>query len=301
MVIQLPWTSSKDGAKPAEESAHASASASNSPNPRRDTDVVGTSTHWSDPIAFLYSLECIIPRAELFPTAYTAVAFITGIATGACGVFVWHRWLRRIRTADWVTPDVLARKRWVKGIVTSVGDADNFRLYHTPGIGWRWFRRVPTLAKDLKDQTIHIRIAGVDAPEGGHFGRPAQPHAEESLSWLKNRLEGRLVYCQLVRKDQYGRVVAVPLVPRPFLPSFLGKRWASPLALEMLRAGTVTTYEQAGAEHGPWGREAFLGVEAKARTARRGIWKYGGVSETPAEYRRRYASSPSSPSRPNNE
>ncbi|KAI6020514.1 hypothetical protein EDC04DRAFT_2738026, partial [Pisolithus marmoratus] len=54
-----------------------------------------------------------------------------------------------------------------------MGDADNFRSYHTPGIGWRWFRRVPTLAKDLKDQTIHIRIAGIDAPEGGHFGRPA--------------------------------------------------------------------------------------------------------------------------------
>lgn len=29
----------------------------------------------------------------------------------------------------------------------SVGDADNFRLYHTPGIGWRWplkFRTVPS-------------------------------------------------------------------------------------------------------------------------------------------------------------
>jgi endonuclease YncB( thermonuclease family) len=70
----------------------------------------------------------------------------------------------------------------------SVGDADNFRLYHTPGFGWRWplkFRRVPTLSKgsfvspifswdmcslymdqlELKEQTIHVRIAGVDAPE----------------------------------------------------------------------------------------------------------------------------------------
>ena len=34
--------------------------------------------------------------------------------------------------------------------VASVGDADNFRLYHTPGVGWRFplrFRRVPTLGK----------------------------------------------------------------------------------------------------------------------------------------------------------
>ncbi|KAI6104936.1 hypothetical protein EDD16DRAFT_1695864 [Pisolithus croceorrhizus] len=168
---------------------------------------------------------------------------------------VQRQWLRRIRTADWVTPDILTRRRWVKGIVTSVGDADNFRLYHTPGIGWglRFRRRFPV---DLKDQTIHVRIAGVDAPEGGHFGRPSQPHAEESLLWLKNRLEGRLVYCQLIRKDQYGRVVR--------------------------------------AEYGPWGREAFLRIEAKARTTRRGMWKYGCVDETPAEYKRRYAMPPPS-------
>lgn len=71
-------------------------------------------------------------------------------------------------------------------ISASVGDADNFRLYHTPGIGWNWplkFRRIPSTSKgerlyltedfrlfnlcvaDLKDQTLHIRIAGVDAPE----------------------------------------------------------------------------------------------------------------------------------------
>ena len=73
-------------------------------------------------------------------------------------------------------------------MIGSVGDADNFRLYHTPGIGWRWplkFRRIPvgrgarawmlvfgtcraeqmSAVADLKDQTIHIRMAGVDAPE----------------------------------------------------------------------------------------------------------------------------------------
>ncbi|KAL4063066.1 hypothetical protein V8B97DRAFT_2026509 [Scleroderma yunnanense] len=230
--------------------------------------------------------------AVLLATPYTAVAFISGAILGTSSTFVWRRWLRRIRTAEWVTPDILARRKWVKGVVTSVGDADNFRLYHMPGIGWHWpfkFRRVPTLNKDLKDQTIHIRIAGVDAPEGAHFGKPAQPHAEESLLWLRKRIEGRTVYCQLVRKDQYGRIIAVPLVSRRFLPTFLCKRWGSPLALEMLRSGMVTTYEQAGAEYGPWSREEFLRVEAEARASRRGMWKYGRVGETPAEYKKRHA------------
>lgn len=74
-------------------------------------------------------------------------------------------------------------------LMISVGDADNFRLYHTPGFGWRLpfkFRSVPTTPKgmlqcgpylrgadyiwtELKDQTLHIRLAGVDAPEAAHL------------------------------------------------------------------------------------------------------------------------------------
>ncbi|KAF9235906.1 hypothetical protein BU15DRAFT_89387 [Melanogaster broomeanus] len=221
------------------------------------------------------------------------VVFALGAASGAAGTVAWRRWGKRLRTAEWVTPDVLASQE----VGESVADADNFKLYHTPGFGWRWplkFRRVPT-GRELKDKTIHIRIAGVDAPEGAHFG-----------PWLKNRIEGRTIYCQLMRKDQYRShckslytlAVAVPLIPRRFLPLFLSKYWGSPLALEMLRAGTVTVYDQAGAEHGPWGRELFLRLEAEAKAAKRGIWKKGTGGETPAEYKKRYAAATVSPTSP---
>jgi len=185
---------------------------------------------------------------------------------------------------------MFAKKRWIKGTVTAVGDADNFRLYHTPGIGWRWplkFRRIPSNPKDLKDQTLHIRLAGVDAPEGAHFGRLAQPYFAESLEWLRNKILGKTVYCQLIRRDQYSRVVAhVSPSPR-ILPGFLTS--SKSLSLEMLRVGWVTIYEQAGAEYGYWGKDEFLRVEAEAKAARRGIWKHGTKAETPAEYKRRYA------------
>lgn len=133
--------------------------------------------------------------------------------------------------------------------ISSVGDADNFRLYHTPALGYSWplkFGRVPTLQKgsphillfnlynglfvDLKNETLSIRIAGVDAPEvfyvpnatchyflashcffplkASHFGKPAQPYAAESLTWLREKILGKVVYCQLLRKDQYSRVVS---------------------------------------------------------------------------------------------
>ncbi|CAK5268606.1 unnamed protein product, partial [Mycena citricolor] len=95
-------------------------------------------------------------------------AFSVGSLTTICGAFAYNRYLRRIPNSDWITPDIFAKKRWVRGTVTSVGDSDNFRLYHTPAFGWSWpfkFRTVPSTAKGLKDKTLHIRIAGVDAPE----------------------------------------------------------------------------------------------------------------------------------------
>jgi endonuclease YncB( thermonuclease family) len=39
------------------------------------------------------------------------------------------------------------------------------------------------------------------------------------------------------------------------------------LSLEMLKAGWVTTYEQAGAEYGDRGKDEFLRVEAEAKYA----------------------------------
>lgn len=77
----------------------------------------------------------------------------------------------------------------LKGCFDSVGDGDNFRFFHTPTLsGYSWpfkFRRIPSTTKgtryehrklsqpdldaplDLKDETLHIRLAGVDAPEVG--------------------------------------------------------------------------------------------------------------------------------------
>ncbi|KII90188.1 hypothetical protein PLICRDRAFT_108674 [Plicaturopsis crispa FD-325 SS-3] len=227
-----------------------------------------------------------LPPPLLFLTAFSLGSTLTLGCVGA-----WTRYGRRVRTGDWVTPDMFKRGRWVRGVVTSVGDADNFRLYHTPGVGWRWplkFRRIPSASnKGLKDQTIHVRMAGVDAPEAAHFGRPAQPYAPEALAWLKAQIEGKTVWCQVLRRDQYHRIVSTVLLPPRLLPGALvpGKS----LSLEMLRAGWVTTYEQAGAEYGRWGKDEFLRIEGEAKAAKRGMWKYGTDSETPAEFKRRYA------------
>lgn len=73
---------------------------------------------------------------------------------------VHRRFLRRIPEATNISPSLL-RRRSLLGRVTSVGDGDNFRMYHTPGgrlAGWGWlpWKKVPTARKELKDRTVRF-------------------------------------------------------------------------------------------------------------------------------------------------
>ena len=71
-------------------------------------------------------------------------------------VRIHRKYLRRIPEANNVSTSLLKRGS-VFGRVTSVGDGDNFRLYHTPGgklAGWEWLRKIPMTKKELKQQTV---------------------------------------------------------------------------------------------------------------------------------------------------
>lgn len=98
---------------------------------------------------------------------FTPYASIPLTCAGVLGItMAYRRFLRRIPSADYVTPRTLASRSSIRGYVTSVGDADNFRVFHTPA-PWPLSRlqRIPKDKKSLKDNTLHIRLAGVDAPE----------------------------------------------------------------------------------------------------------------------------------------
>ncbi|KZW03691.1 nuclease [Exidia glandulosa HHB12029] len=241
-------------------------------------------------------------------TAFAAGAALLGAGGALATALVYRRFLKRYPSVDALPADTFKRKRWIKGVVTSVGDAgghwsratfgrcgahrnaSSSSLYHTPGPFWRWplkLRRIPTTNKDLQGQTLHIRLAGVDAPEAAHFGRPSQPYAAEAIAWLRSTVDGRRVYCQLLSRDQYSRIVSIVLLPPRILPGFLfsGRN----VSLEMLKAGWATTYQQAGAEYGERTMEQFQLVEAEAKASKRGMWEKGTKGETPAEYKRRHA------------
>ncbi|KAI0790109.1 hypothetical protein BC629DRAFT_1593251 [Irpex lacteus] len=217
------------------------------------------------------------------PTETLAISsFCLGASTYAIASFIRRRYFVRIPSADWVTPDML-KTRWFKGRVTAVNDSDNFRFYHTPGFG---FNRIP---EKTKLDTISIRIAAVDAPEGGHFkGQEPQPHYADALRWFTDRILGETVYCKMMRKDIYGRIVAVVRVKPPIIPGFIYKGYD--LSETMLRAGWAVVYKNPDAEYGDSTKAELLAVEEEARSARRGMWKNPNeVIELPSEYKRRYA------------
>lgn len=208
----------------------------------------------------------------------------------------YKRFIRRIPNIEHVKPNVY-KKRSLYGFVTRVGDGDNFHFYHTPGgrlAGWGWaLRRKPQDLKraDLKDKTLHVRIAGVDAPERAHFGRPDQPFGREAMDWLSNAVEGRYVRVWPQSHDRFGRVVSTVAVRFPW------RLWRSDLGLKMIQNGWSTVYEaKTGSEFG--GREEeYREAEKQAKARKVGMWKEVGIVgkmmgqtakvETPRAYKNR--------------
>ena len=226
-------------------------------------------------------------------TQTLTISAITTLTTLAL-LRLYKTYLRRIPTVDYLKPG-LFRRRSIYGYVTRVGDGDNFHLFHTPGgrlMGWGWFpgRRVQRLkGKELKDRTVHVRIAGVDAPEAAHFGRPAQPYSAEALDWLKSSVLNKYVRAYPYSRDQYDRVVGTAFI----------RKWLvfkSDVGLNMIKQGMATVYEaKFGSEFGGQ-EEKYRAAEAKAKQKGVGMWQTGlldkltgkkGSLETPRQYKTR--------------
>ncbi|KAI9487233.1 MAG: hypothetical protein EXX96DRAFT_552317 [Benjaminiella poitrasii] len=183
---------------------------------------------WTDAIVQTIWRPVLASCVVGIPTAYLIYRFVIG---------------KRFKTAAHIPPEVFERATKIRGKVMSVGDSDNFRLYHTPGFGWGWLRSIPKTRKELQNQTISIRIAGVDAPEGAHFGMPAQPYSSEAKTYLTKLVLNKRVQVQLLSRDQYNRVVAMAYVRRP--PFYLKKN----VSAEMLKAGLASIYVAKGAQY----------------------------------------------------
>ncbi|KKZ60166.1 hypothetical protein EMCG_05088 [[Emmonsia] crescens] len=141
-------------------------------------------------------------------------------------VRIHRQYLRRIPVATNISPAYF-HKRSLFGRVTSVGDGDNFRMFHTPGgrlAGWGWlpFRKVPTAKKELKDRTVYPhpsrrhrrpRTPPLRAPSPTFL--PRRPHLANNLppqpARARLRLPPRPIWPR--RSHRIRAPVAVPLHP----------------------------------------------------------------------------------------
>ncbi|KAF4967617.1 hypothetical protein FSARC_4864 [Fusarium sarcochroum] len=226
-----------------------------------------------------------IGRFDAFGAAKEWAPMVMFSLAGMTALQLYANYLRRIPGAAYVRPNFF-RNRSLFGRVTSVGDGDNFHLFHTPGgraLGWGWLRKVPETRKELKDRTIPIRIAGVDAPECAHFGKPAQPYSAEALAWLRAYLLKRNVRASVYSRDQYNRIVATVYTRRWWL-------FRKDVGLEMIKSGMATTYEaKQGAEFGGK-KKIYERAEAKAKRKRIGMWSGKPADfESPRAYKTKWA------------
>jgi len=123
--MRIPWRSEQPPAgqplSPSEQQA------SSSPWPTKHTfrtnaDItIGTLQDHTTSINDRLRIEAY--KLTSHPALYYVLSgFILGSTSTLGAAFVYRRVFMRLRTAEWVTPDVLERRKWVKGVVTrSVG------------------------------------------------------------------------------------------------------------------------------------------------------------------------------------
>lgn len=96
--------------------------------------------------------------SSTFAEPRTLIPAIVLTATTVAGLRLYKSYLRRIPSVNHIKPGYF-RRRSLFGRVTTVGDADNFRLFHTPGgrlVGWGWlpWKKVPTTREGLLRKTV---------------------------------------------------------------------------------------------------------------------------------------------------
>ena len=100
-------------------------------------------------------------RSDPFDAAQSWAPVVLFPLAGMAALQLYANYLRRIPGSAYVRPNFF-RNRSIYGRVSSVGDGDNFHLFHTPGgrsLGWGWLRKIPEARKDLKDRTVCTRLA----------------------------------------------------------------------------------------------------------------------------------------------
>ncbi len=117
----------------------------------------------------------------------------------------------------------------------------------------------------------HVRFIGLNTPERARDGRPAQPLAEAATARLRSLLANGRLQLEIGRDptDHYGRLLA-----HPFLPD------GTNVTARLLEAGLgFQVVVPPNLRHA----DCYAEAEARARQARRGVWREAAFRPVPAD------------------
>lgn len=149
--------------------------------------------------------------------------------------------------------------RSIEGIVSKVSDGDTINV------------------QDDLGSKVKVRLYGIDAPETeksnkrtGLVSKPGQPYGKEAWKALEGKVYHKRVRLEVMDIDRYKRLVSLVWLDRRNINK------------EMVAEGWAWAYRDY--LNTPYA-SGFIGVEAKARTRRSGLWKQNNP-QPPWDYRR---------------
>lgn len=254
-------------------------------------------------------------------TFYPAVILYSLLLTGGllAGFSLFNKHFRQYGSVNDI-PQAVFKKQWIYGKVTSVGDGDNFHLFHTPsGIfgGWGWLRTVPKLQKNTQsDETPQVsgwwrtlfipkvksyqdHFMSLHVPYKGRrnlptisvricgVDAPERSHFGKEAQPFSDEALNWLRH-KILGKNIWIKPLSVDqygrCVARVAIWSWL-KGWQN-ISIEMLREGLAVVYEgKVGAEFD--GQEdIYKYYEKVAKKKRIGLWSQRKF-ETPGSFKRR--------------
>ena len=206
--------------------------------------------------------QSLVSRRAFLATSVAIVASPSSILTP----------LEQFDTVNDIPADYFSQQRYIYAYVERVIDGDTIRARHLPAYTLRRQRPEPLTQRGIANLTMSLRVYGVDTPELGKNKRQtSQPFAEEAKDLTESLVYHKVVKVTLLRRDQYGRAVAmIETVPNPLLSWFPGCG-ATDLSLALAQRGLAELYTGGGAEYN--GRRDILerAIE-QAKRKRRGQW-----------------------------
>jgi micrococcal nuclease len=202
--------------------------------------------------------------------------FVIAVALGFGAGRATPFWKRYTDVAE-IPATFFEQKRTLRGIAVRVSDGDTIRFLHRP---MDWSPRQLGKTEKTSELALPVRFCTVDTPETAKFGETGQPFASEAKEYVTKLLSNRPVYVQLLKRDQYSRIVAQVYIRKwRFFKTYLDE--------ELLKQGLAEVYTGAGAVYGPKGKEAYEQLEQAARSKKIGLWSQGRKRESAADYKTR--------------